>query len=333
MASIDRYYFNVCTDGARRAGVDIDRLLIHAGIEPTRLAEPGWRGDVSAMARLVREIWAVLDDEFMGYTARPMPRGALAFATEVAAAGGTVAEGVARAIRFYNLAGPDISTEYRETDGRATIRVRFAEPERDPTHYFSEFWLIIWHRLACWLAGEVVPMLEAHFDYPRPDTYFEEFKYLFPCAHRFDAGERLIVLDAGALQVPVRRTRAEIEAMTGDAPLGLMTIPASDTTLARRLRLLLSHDPSLSLKAIADDLGLAADTLRRKLRAEAATISQLRENVRRDAAIRDLTTTGRSIEAIAARLGYAEPRSFTRAFRAWTGTSPKIYRIRHAHRR
>lgn len=332
MATIDRYYFHVCTEGARGRGLDVDRLLAEAEIQPQALDDPAWRGDVDAMARLVRGIWRALADEFMGYTAHPMPLGAFAFASELASAGPTVAEGLRRAIRFYNLANQDIRTSVVSGEGRVTISVVFAEPERDPAHYFSEFWLIIWHRLACWLAGEAVPMIEARFDYPRPDAYFEEFKYLFPSPHRFRAEDRAIVLDARAMQAPVRRTREELAQMLDRAPLAMMTIPASDDSLARRVRLMLADDPALPAASMGPALGLSPDALRRGLREEGTGLTRIRENVRRDAAIRELVGSGRSVDAIAAALGYAEPRSFTRAFRQWTGSSPSAYRARHGGR-
>ncbi|MET0370376.1 MAG: AraC family transcriptional regulator [Sphingobium sp.] len=329
MATIDRYYFHVCTDGARRKGVDVDRLLRAAGIAPAQLDDPAWRGDVDAMARLVRGIWRALGDEFMGYTAQAMPIGAFAFACELALAGPTIADGLRRAIRFYNLASRDIHTIARDEAGLLAVFVRFAEPQRDPTHYFSEFWLIIWHRLACWLAGETVPMLEARFDYPRPDAYFEEFKYLFPCPRLFDASDRAIAMDGSALKGPVRRSREELAEMLRDAPLAMMSIPASDRTLSRKVRLLLAQDPAMDADRVAQALALHPDTLRRRLRGEGSSLTTIRENVRRDVATRDLAGTGRSVEAIAAALGYAEPRSFTRAFRVWTGMSPSRYRRRH----
>ena len=329
MATIDRYYFHVCTDGARRRGVDVDHLLRAAGIAPAQLHDPAWRGDVDAMARLVRSIWRALGDEYMGYTAHAMPLGAFAFACEVALAGPSVADGLRRAIRFYNLASQDIHTVAHDSHDRLAIAVRFAEPQRDPTHYFSEFWLIIWHRLACWLAGETVPMLEARFDYPRPDGYFEEFKYLFPCPRVFDATDRAIAMDAHALRAPVRRSRDELAEMLRDAPLAMMSIPASDRTLSRKVRLMLAQDPALGADGVAQALTLHPDTLRRRLRSEGSSLTTIRENVRRDAATRALAGTGRSVEAIAAALGYAEPRSFTRAFHAWTGMSPSRYRARH----
>jgi AraC-like DNA-binding protein len=329
MPTIDRYYFHVCTDGARARGLDTGPLLAAAGIDPHELDHPGWRGDVGAMTRLVRGILDALNDEFMGFTPNPMPPGAFAFACELAMAGPTVASGLQRAMRFYNLASRDIQTCFVESGDSVSVEVRFAAPELDPTHYFSEFWLIIWHRLACWLAEETVPMLEARFDYPRPDRYFEEFKYLFPCSHVFDAPKRAIVMDAGALHAPVRRAIDDLRDMLREAPLAIMTIPASDHSLSRQVRLLLRADVTRDARAVAAELGMTAGALRRRLRAEGASLTGIRENVRRDIATRELAGTGRSVEAIAAALGYEEARSFTRAFRAWTGMSPSRYRAQH----
>ncbi|MEP6867626.1 MAG: AraC family transcriptional regulator [Novosphingobium sp.] len=330
MATIDCYYFHVCTDGARRKGVDVDTLMRAAGVDPADLNDPAWRGDVDVMARLVRAIWSALGDEFMGYTRHPMPLGAFAFACEVARDSASVDAGLRRAIRFYNLATQDIATRVETGEGGTVVSVSFADPRRDPTHYFSEFWLIIWHRLACWLAGETVPMLEARFDYPRPGSYFEEFKYLFPCPHIFNAGGRSIMLDSRALAGPVQRTRNELGAMLAHAPLDMMTIPASDHGLSRPVRLALAGNCALTLEQVAERLHLSPDQLRRRLRNEGSSLSFIRENVRRDAATRALTRTTLSIEAIAAELGFAEPRSFTRAFRNWTGTSPSRYRLDRA---
>lgn len=277
------------------------------------------------MARLVNGIRHALDDEFMGYTPQPMPIGAFAFACEIAIDAPDAARALARAARFYTLASPDIETRVVPGE-RLKIVTRFKAPHLDPTHYFNEFWLITWHRLACWLAGETVPMFAASFDYSRPRGYFEEFKYLFPCPHRFSADERAIELDAHAMAVPIRRTRADLAEMLARAPLDMMTIPASDTGLARRVRLLLSADPVLHCDEVAATLGIGPDTLRRRLRGEGMGLSAIRENVRRDAAMRQLSLSGQSVEAVAGALGYAEPRSFTRAFRQWTGMSPSEFR-------
>lgn len=326
MATIDGYYFWVCTKGAERAGKRVSELVTGTGLNPADFAAPGWRGSAEAMALLVRNIWAALDDEFMGYTGKCVRRGSFAFACELALEGADVADGLTRAARFYNLLDAGIATQIAATKEGLEIEVRFDRPERDPDHYFSEFWLIIWHRLACWLAGETISLLSAEFDYPRPHAYFEEFKYLFPCRHRFDGEARRIVMDAHALHAPVRRTAGELEAMLAAAPLDIMTIPASDASVARQVRQYLTRGPDLTLDELAHETGLSPHKLRRLLRAEGTTLATIRENVRRDKAMRLLARGNATVEAIAETLGYAEARSFTRAFRQWTGRSPSAWR-------
>lgn len=326
MATIDRYYFNVCTKGAERRGQSLDALVTGTGLSPADFARPGWRGPVEAMALLVRNIWDSLEDENMGYTARRAAPGSFAFACELALEGRDVADGLRRAARFYNLLDTGIATDIRTIDAGLAVEVRFAEPQRDPDHYFSEFWMIIWHRLACWLAGETISLLSAEFDYARPDAYFEEFKYLFPCRHRFGGEARRIVMDAHALHAPIRRTRDELGAMLAAAPLDIMTIPASDNSAARHVRQLLTRSPDLTLGELAGETHLSPHMLRRRLRAEGTSLATLRENVRRDRATRLLTSGNATVEAIAEALGYAEARSFTRAFRHWTGQSPSAWR-------
>lgn len=327
MATIGRYYFRVCTRGAEAQGQNAGALLRLAGVDPSSLGEAGWRGDVAAMARLVRAIVAATGDEFMGFAAAPMRPGAFAFAASLACEGETVRAGIGRAIRFYNLAARGIETRISDGAGQVRISAHFAELGRDPDHYFGEFWLMIWHRLSCWLAGETVPLVRAAFAYARPD-YFEEFRHLFPCQHRFGAGGTMIAMDARALARPVARDAAELEAMIAVAPLDIMTIPARDDSLAHRVRAILVDDPALDGESAAATLAMPPERLRRALRACGTSLSGIREGIRRDAATRALSRGNRSIEDIAAELGYAEPRSFTRAFRAWTGASPSEYRRR-----
>lgn len=326
MATIDRYYFEVCTRGAERRGCPVGGLVAGTGLDPKDFARPGWRGSVEAMALLVRNVWASLDDEFMGYTPRRAAPGSFAFACELALEGNDVADGLRRAARFYNLIDAGISTHIHETREGLSVIVRFAEPDLDPEHYFSEFWMIIWHRLACWLAGETISLLSAEFNYPHPDAYFEEFKYLFPCRHRFDGRARRIAMDRHALHAPIRRTREELDAMIAAAPLDIMTIPASDDSVARQVRQLLTRSPDLTLGELAAEVALSAHTLRRRLNTEGTSVVALRENIRRDKAMRMLATGNATVEAIAEALGYAEARSFTRAFRQWTGRSPSGWR-------
>lgn len=75
----------------------------------------------------------------------------------------------------------------------------------------------------------------------------------------------------------------------------------------------------LSLKRIAQRLGMSARTLQRRLKAEDADFRALRSQTRRTAAERHLTEGLLSIEEIAFVLSYSDATAFQRAFKGWTG--------------
>lgn len=326
MASIDRHYFSVCTVGYKQSGGNPNRLLREVGINPSHLDRPGWRGSVEAMAALVQRISQEMDDLCLGFTPNVTPLEAYAFGVQLAIEGHSVADGLKRMIRFSNLVNQDIQSKMTEENDGLSISVELGFPELDPDHYFSEFTMMSWHRLSCWLAGETIPMISASFDYSRPDKYYEEFKYLFPCNHIFKANRMCIKLDHHILHAPIRKTTASLRKMIYSAPLELMTIPSFDASLHRRIRQLLVQNPAQSTSDIAEQIKLTTDQIRHHLRSEGYSISKIREFVRRDMAAHWLKTSNRSIEHLADDLGYAEARSFTRAFRRWTKKSPSQFR-------
>ncbi len=71
---------------------------------------------------------------------------------------------------------------------------------------------------------------------------------------------------------------------------------------------------------------MTARTLRRNLTAEWYSFQHLKNEWRRDQAINLLGDSTYTISQIALRVGFSEPAAFTRAFKKWTGVSPRRYR-------
>jgi AraC-like DNA-binding protein len=85
-----------------------------------------------------------------------------------------------------------------------------------------------------------------------------------------------------------------------------------------------------SMDAIAQHLGLTSRTLRRHLKQENKTFSEIVDSTRAELALRYLRTHELSTEEIAYVLGFSETASFVRAFKRWTGKTPKAYRVSFA---
>lgn len=95
----------------------------------------------------------------------------------------------------------------------------------------------------------------------------------------------------------------------------------------RRLEPLLASG-EVGIERVARDLGYSRQTLYRRLKAEGITYEQLLDGLRRRLALRFLRE-GLSVKDAAYRLGFSDPAAFSRAFKRWTGTSPRDMRTRH----
>jgi len=79
----------------------------------------------------------------------------------------------------------------------------------------------------------------------------------------------------------------------------------------------------------AERLGISVRTLQRRLKAGGLSYSELVEQTRHELACRLLGRPDVNMAAVARVLGYNDPSSFSRAFRRWTGMSPRVYRHRN----
>lgn len=73
-------------------------------------------------------------------------------------------------------------------------------------------------------------------------------------------------------------------------------------------------------------LNISARTLQRRLNDWGISFEELVDEYRRERALKLLLHVDRSILEVAYSLGYSDPAHSTRAFRRWTGMSPKSYR-------
>lgn len=83
--------------------------------------------------------------------------------------------------------------------------------------------------------------------------------------------------------------------------------------------------PSIHLAAEISQMSVRS--LQRNLAKESLTYSQLITHLRHQKALRLLQDSNLKMIDIAAELGYSDPAHFTRAFKTWTGRSPKDFRF------
>uniref|UniRef100_A0AAU2JRL0 AraC family transcriptional regulator n=1 Tax=Streptomyces sp. NBC_00049 TaxID=2903617 RepID=A0AAU2JRL0_9ACTN len=316
--------------GARGSGVDIVPLLQEAQIPPLLLGDDRARITPAQFARLFRALYRTTQDEFLGLSPVPSRPGTFAMMCHASLGCRDLGAAMERAAAFYGLfpGGPELALEVGGAEARFTVRNDFA---RDEERFLTECVLAIWHRLSSWLVGRRIPLAHAAFAYPAP-PHEEEYEILFACPVRFGQDRTGAAFDAHWLTAPLVRDEAALDAMLRRAPFDLLSRPEYGTTVAEQVRRALTQQLRVSprlpaLGEVAARLAVSPATLRRRLQHEGTSFQQLKDNVRRDAAIAGLAESGEPIAELAARLGFSEDTAFHRAFRRWTGTTPGAYRI------
>ncbi|HEX3760879.1 MAG TPA: helix-turn-helix domain-containing protein, partial [Kofleriaceae bacterium] len=106
--------------------------------------------------------------------------------------------------------------------------------------------------------------------------------------------------------------------------------PRPPPTLAERVAGALARDLAVAaptVEQVAAELGLSARSLHRQLAVEGTSYQRVLDGLRRDRAVQAVDA-GDPFKAIAAAVGFADPRAFRRAFKRWTGATPQQFRGR-----
>ena len=177
----------------------------------------------------------------------------------------------------------------------------------------------------------VVPV-EVWFPYRQPKR-LDEHRRFFACPLEFEKAEAKIVLsdeDVQRCATAGDQTLSRYLDQLAEDFLGKLDKSDSLTTRLRRVLWHRLGGGRPSLRDGASALHVSVRSMQRELRREGTSFSTVLDELRRDTAVRMLEDGGHAINEVAFFLGYSEPSAFYRAFRQWTGVSPREFRRRAA---
>jgi len=197
--------------------------------------------------------------------------------------------------------------------------------------YAHETLFVLIRGLMCWLIGRRIGISQARFSYARP-AWSHEYELIFCTDLAFDEEQTVFTFADAYLQARVVQDEKSLKDFLGGAPGNFLLKYRDQNSLSARIRRRLRNsrlEPWPSCARVAGELGIAASTLHRKLELEGTAFRLIRNELRRDLAIKYLTQSRLSIADIASSLGFAERSAFHRAFKCWTGVRPGAYRELH----
>ena len=316
---------------ARLGAAQRRRVLGAAGIAPELLAQPRARLPAPAFSALWLAVAREIDDEFFGLDRRRMKVGSYALLCRALLGAGTLERALKQALRGLALFLDDIHGELRIEQDQALIRIhnRIADPAA--RRFADETFLVMVYGLASWLTGRRIPLRAAEFGFARP-AHAAEYTLMFSEHLRFDTEATTLRFDVRLLDAPLVQDAAALKRFLREAPqsvfLKYKNPDGWTARLRRRLRGCVGQDTWPTLEELAHELHLAPTTLRRRLEAEGTSYQRIKDQLRLDLAIDQLSRTDRPGADIGLQLGFADASAFYRAFKRWSGVQPGEYRAR-----
>lgn len=313
-------------------GVDVAAVLRRAYVSPALLESEQARVSRKQYAALMRTLKRVMRDEFWGICAQPLPPGSFATLCRRLVGCPDLEAALREAFSFLRLF-------LRELRPRLVVRgdsaIIFAEREGQAQAGPYDFGMATLTfeclQVAGWLVDRRLEPRQITFRCERPHHMRDSVRLLTPHLS-FAQPHNSVVLDAALLRLPIVRDASCVNRFLRAAPENLILPYRSSNSVADEVRRFLRQHPLdalPSLEGCAASLGVAPQTLRRRLRDEGSGFRAIAADLRRDAAIDFLARRDLSLSDIAAMLGFSECSTFHRAFKKATGVAPGEYRRHH----
>lgn len=295
-------------------------------------AQPLDRVTHDQIVRLYQLVAVETGDEMMGLWSRPIRSGALKHLCTSVRGASSLSAALFRFTSFWNLLLDDYSLALEKEGGMLRVAL-LPRTEQEAQRFGHMLLLKLVHGISSWLIGNELSLRDVGFAFERPD-FAEDYSILFPAPIHFGQPHSSITFDSRSGGLPVSRSDTEMQDFLVRAPRDWIFTNYREHALPLRVRelLLLSDCLEFHLGDAAKALGMTRRTLIRRLDAEGASFQGIKDGLRRDIAIHDLTYGNKSIEAISQDIGFASAANFHRAFKRWTDVTPGFYRKHGVHR-
>lgn len=174
------------------------------------------------------------------------------------------------------------------------------------------------------------PIVKIELQYEQPD-YLEEYEALFQSRPNFNAGVNRVWIQNEELSYPIQfADDASYQLAKGQLDEIEKHLSLKDDLISKIKTILLTQNLNqCTMETIASQLCMTSRTLRRHLLNSGVTYKELLDELREQKAKKFLLNNQLSITEIGFLLGFQDTSNFSKAFKKWTGCSPKEYREHH----
>lgn len=311
---------------ASRAGVSPQAILAEVGVDERELADRDGRLPFEQHRRIGEAVLARISGErLVAMVGELVTPAALGVVGRVMQNSATFRDALDAFIRYQRLVveGTQLTLE---PGGVLVARV---PPNIDALRHPVLAMFAMWLSLGRSLTETAWRPVAVTFALPSRSGEAESLEAVYGVRPRFGADRHSMQFDGPTLALPIVGARPDRQVMLRAYVETLMDDLGLEVGLSevvcRQLVTSLAHGDARQT-SIARALGMSARTLSRRLHAEGTTLGALLERVRRELARRYLRDESLAVYEVAFLLGYREPSTFFRAFKRWTGETPRSWR-------
>lgn len=318
-------------DAIVELGVDRTELCEACGIDEDLLDDPDARVGRSISTELWSQAARRVGRDHLGLrlasAARPRAAGPLAYLLMSSA---NLREGIERLVAHQAVIDESNAMTLQPEGDGLFLSIGFGTPGHPATAAQVEYRVALLIKYFSWVTDRDVRPREVRFAHPAPPLPSLHERVL-ACPVRFGAGRNGVLLGPGDLELPSahanpRLTRAHAAAVAR----ALAALKTRSFSARVRALLVAEIERVPELGVAARTLHVSARTLQRRLAAEGTRYGEIVDSVRRQQCLERLEQGDASIAEIARLGGFSDPSAFYRAFKRWTGCTPRKYRSEHA---
>jgi len=238
----------------------------------------------------------------------------------------TMAEGLDEYIRLFSIVNEAISLTLETDKDYAFLRFIHLNPTYYCAPDMERTMTLFLHRAKA-LFDSKIQWESADFQHAQPG-YSDQYNKVFDCPLRFNQNYCQVVFKREYLDLSPKQRNPYIGSAARLYANNLLK-KLFKRSYSDKVKTLITQSigtGNADVDHIAKQLNTSRQTLYRKLKAEEVSFQELLEEVRFSSAKEQLKETDLSLSEIAFSLGFGDLSAFCRAFKRWSGITPKGYR-------
>lgn len=209
----------------------------------------------------------------------------------------------------------------------AELRIELDRPMKDtPSLLLLLASMSIFYQLFSWITAVDLPVSELGLCCDKP-TFSPPLGGLPDVPLFYQQRHSRIVFPVSCLTLPVARNSEQLKQVIDHFPLDLSVVGPKGSSLSSQIETLIqaslrNQKSHITFETVTQLVNLSPATLRRRLRGEGTSYSDILNRCRMSYASHALRTTSRPMKCIALQLGFSDDRAFRRAVKRWSGSTP-----------